>query len=601
MLIRSFATIRYRMVLMFFILLAFNTSCGFQADRPARTLSEIYGHVHGDRPTGKPFASRSPALGQHGMAATVHPLATQVALDILKKGGSAVDAAIAANAALGVVNPIMGGLGGDLFAIVWDPDGKQLYGLNASGRSPKALTYKQMADELGDREQIPMYGPLSVTVPGVVDGWFALHKRFGDRPMKELLAPAIRYGKKGFPVTPVTAHYWQVDGMETMEANSDIIPELKNLRETFSTNGRAPRPGEVFRNPDLAHTLEMVAAGGRDAFYKGAIAETIDRYMRRVGGYLRKEDLAAYSSSWVEPISTTYRGYRVWELPPNVQGPTVLQMLNILEGYDLAGMGHNSADYLHAMIEAKKLAFADRARYYGDPAFTEIPVKQLISQAYADQRRDLIDSARARDRAAPGNVRLRQGDTVYLTVADRDGMMVSLIQSNYMPLGSGLVPDGLGFALQNRGALFSMQQEHPNVYAPGKRPFHTIIPAFVTKEGKPFLSFGVMGGAMQPQGQVQVLSNIIDFGMNVQEAGDAPRWRHNGSSTPTGEVMTGGGTVQLEVGISPEVVKQLRSRGHQVQQGRGFYGGYQAIMWDEQNKVYWGASEMRQDGQAAGF
>ncbi|HET6568020.1 MAG TPA: gamma-glutamyltransferase [Rhodothermales bacterium] len=592
---------RYLITVALAVLLVLSAALAFQNTGGPEPSAYELNLVSGDRPIGEPFATRSPIIAQHGIAATVHPLATQIALETLRQGGNAVDAAIAANAALSVMNPVMCGLGGDLFAIVWDPQTRKLYGLNASGRSPRALTYDIMRQKLGAREQIPLHGPLTLTVPGAVDGWFTLHDRFGSLPMEKILAPAIRYAREGFPVTPVTAHYWQVDGIEGLEADSDISGTLDNLLETFSIDGHAPRAGEVFRNPDLAGTLEQIAEGGRDAFYEGPIAETIDSYMRRIGGYLRKEDLADYHSTWVDPISTEYRGYRVWELPPNSQGAVVLEMLNILEGYDLANMGHNSADYVHVMTEAKKLAFADRSRYYGDPDFGDLPITQLISQDYADQRRSLIDMDHASMQVAPGNVRMEDGDTIYLTVADESGMMVSLIESNFQPLGSGLVPDGLGFVLQDRGALFTMEKGHPDVYAPGKRPFHTIIPAFVTRNGEPFLSFGVMGGDTQPQGQVQILCNIIDFGMNVQEAGDAPRWLHSGSSSPTGLKMANGGTVKLEMGISPEVAQQLRERGHQVERGTGFYGGYQAIMRDAQQEVYWGASEMRQDGQAAGY
>jgi gamma-glutamyltranspeptidase/glutathione hydrolase len=560
-----------------------------------------YEHIAGDRSVGEPFATRSPVMGQNGMAATVHPLATQIALDVIKEGGNAVDGAIAANAALSLMNPVMGGLGGDLYAIVWDPQTEELHGLNASGRSPQDLSYDRLREELGDRTQLPMYGPLTVSVPGAVDGWFELHDRFGETSMEELLAPTIRYSREGFPVTPVTAHAWRVDGIETMEANSDVIGELDNLRETFTIGGDAPEAGEVFRNPDLAGTLEAIASGGREAFYEGDVAETIGKYMDRVGGYLSADDLADHTSTWVEPLSTTYRDHRVYELPPNGQGAAVLQMLNILEGYDLANMKHNSAEYLHRQIEAKKLAFADRARFFADPAFNDLPIDRLLSKEYADERRTLTDRNKALQEVPAADDRLSTGDTVYLTVADSSGMMVSLIQSNFMPLGSGLVPDGSGFVLQNRGALFTLEKEHPNVYAPGKRPFHTIIPAFVTKDGEPFLSFGVMGGPMQPQGHVQVLSNIIDFGMNIQEAGDAPRYRHNGSSQPTGGEMTDGGQVQLEYGISPETLQNLESLGHTVERSGGFFGGYQAIQWDAEAGVYRGASEMRQDGQAGAF
>jgi gamma-glutamyltranspeptidase/glutathione hydrolase len=411
--------------------------------------------------------------------------------------------------------------------------------------------------------------------------------------MADLLQPTIRYARDGVPLPPVIATAFPESASESVL--------LANFYKTYMPDGKALKAGDVFRNPDIAHTLEQIAKGGRDVFYKGAIAETIDAYMREVGGHLRKEDFAAHTGDWVEPVSTTYRGYEVYELPPNGQGIAALQMLNILEGYDLKRMGHNSADYLHVHIEAKKLAFADRARYYADPAFADLPVEELISKAYADERRALIDMNQARQQVDAGATNLSMGDTIYLTVADSDGMMVSLIQSIFYEWGSGLVPDGLGFALQNRGALFTMEKGHPNVYEPGKRPFHTIIPAFMMKDGVPFLSFGLMGGAMQPQGHAQVLSNIIDFGMNVQEAGDAVRYRHTGSSQPTGQVMTDGGLVQLESGIDPAVVEALRRRGHTVVVGEGFFGGYQAIRWDPMQKVYHGASEMRKDGQAAGY
>lgn len=558
-------------------------------------------HGGGDRLLGQPFATRSPVIAQHGMAATSQPLASQVALDILKKGGSAIDAAIAANAALGLMEPTGCGIGGDLFAIVWDPETRKLYGLNASGRSPRGLTLATMKDLLGARTSIPSWGSLPVSVPGAVDGWFALHERFGNLPMNDVLAPAIQYAREGFPVSQVIAAAWQSD-VETLEANQDVIEEFDNFRATFLIDGRAPEESEVFRNPDLAKTYEQIAEGGRDVFYRGAVADVIDAYMRRIGGYLRKEDLAAHTSTWVEPVSVKYRGYDVYELPPNGQGIAALQMLNLLEAYDLAAMGLNSADYLHVQTEAKKLAFEDRARFYADPDFYDVPLDRLLSKTYAKQRGALIRMDKALqqlmilDETAPEG-----GDTVYLTVADARGMMVSLIQSNYLGLGSGLVPDGLGFGFQDRGALFTLEAGHPNVYAPGKRPFHTIIPAFVMKDGAPFLSFGVMGGAMQPQGHVQILANIIDFGMNVQEAGDAARYRHVGSSQPTGEGMTDGGELLVESGVDPEVVEALRRRGHRVRVTRGGYGGYQAILWDARHGVYRGASEMRKDGQVLGY
>lgn len=544
-----------------------------------------------DRLTGRPFATRSEVIAQHGMAATSQPLATQVALDVLKKGGSAVDAAIAANATLGLMEPTGCGIGGDLFAIVWDAKSGRLYGLNASGRSPHELTLEHFRS-LG-LDEIPYFGPLPVSVPGCVDGWFELHKRFGKLPMREVLAPAIAYAREGFPLSEVIAFYWQ-----------SAAPRLKdypNFADTFLPNGRSPGKGEIVRNPDLARTYEILAEQGRDAFYKGDLARTIDKYCQRVGCFLRYRDLAEHASDWVEPVSTSYRGYDVWELPPNGQGIAVLQMLNVLEAFDLHAMGHNSADYLHHLIEAKKIAYEDRAKFYADPAFNQIPVDALISKEYAAERRKLLDPKHASRQIPAGSPRLETGDTVYLTVADKDRNMVSLIQSNYAGFGSGLVPDRLGFALQDRGALFTLKDGHFNTYAPNKRPFHTIIPGFVTKEGRPWLAFGVMGGDMQPQGHVQVLCSLIDFGMNVQEAGDAARFHHVGSSEPTGEVMTDGGEVFLESGIPMEVRRALVRRGHTLRFVSGGFGGYQAILFDEKNDVYVGASESRKDGQAAGY
>lgn len=537
------------------------------------------------------FVTRSEVVAQHGMAATSQPLATQTAVEILRRGGTAVDAAVAANALLGLVEPTGNGIGGDLFAIVWSADDQRLHGLNASGRSPHALTRDEFTTR--DLEFVPHLGPLSVSVPGAVDGWFALHDRFGRLPMSELLAPAARYARDGFPVTEVIAAQWA--------AGAEARSSYPGFAETFLPDGRAPRKGELFRNPALGRTLKLIAEGGRDAFYRGQIAQTIDAYMRTHGGFLRYEDLAVHTSDWVEPVSTDYRGYTVWELPPNGQGIAVLQILNILEGFDIASMGFDSAEYLHLFVESKKLAFEDRARFYADPAFGLIPVEQLISKDYAARRRTLIDPDRAAEMFLPGDPRLETGDTIYLTTADRDGNMVSLIQSNYSGHGSGMTPPTLGFCFQNRGALFNLDADHVNVYEPGKRPFHTIIPAFITKDGQPFMSFGVMGGSMQPQGHVQILVNMIDFGMNTQEAGDAHRIRHTGSSQPTGQRMTNGGTVHLEPGFSPETIDALETKGHVIEVEAGLYGGYQAIRRGEPNGVYFGASESRKDGHAAGF
>jgi gamma-glutamyltranspeptidase/glutathione hydrolase len=533
------------------------------------------------------------------MVATSHPLATQIGLDILKQGGTAVDAAIAANAALGVIEPNNGGIGGDLFAIVWSAKDRKLYGLNASGRSPQGLTYNTLKNVLGNRTQLPLYGPLSVSVPGAVDGWFELHGRFGKLTMQKVLEPSIRYAREGVPVPQVIAYSWQVAARRLGENQADIN-EFANFQKTFLIQGKAPVEGELFRNPDLAATYEKIARGGRDVFYKGSIAEAIDRYARRTGLYLRKADLAAHRNTWITPVSVNYRGYDVFELPPNGQGIAVLQMLNILEGYDLKKLGHNSAEYLHVLVEAKKLAFEDRARYYADPEFAKDSINWLLTKSYAAGRRNLIDPAKASDHLDAGDPALRAGDTVYLTTADEEGNMVSLIQSNMLEFGSGMVPDGLGFVFHNRGTSFNLKPDHANVYAPGKRPFTTIIPGFVLKDGQPFLSFGVMGGAMQPQGHLQVLCNIIDFGMNVQEAGDAARFSHSGSSEPIGTTMLDGGRLALESGIAKEVRARLEKMGHRLAP-TDFFGGYQAIRWDAATKTYWGASEMRKDGQAAGY
>lgn len=544
-----------------------------------------------DRITGVAFATRSEVIAQNGMAATSHPLATQVAIDILKQGGSAVDAAIAANAMLGLVEPVGSGIGGDLFAIVWDADTKKLYGLNASGRSPKSLTLDYF--ERNGITRIPPRGPLPVSVPGCVDGWFQLHGRFGKLPMKKVLAPAIGYGRNGFAVTELIAYHWKI--------NAKLLKKYPNYADVFMPGGKAPAKGEIFRNPYLADTFETIAKGGRDAFYKGHIAKVIAKYVKKNGGFLSYSDLAEHTSQWVQPVSTNYRGYDVWELPPNGQGIAALQMLNILEGYDLRSKGFGSFEYLHLLTESKKLAFEDRAKFYADPDFNKIPVKQLISKEYAVKRRALIDQNKAAKSYPAGNPALEHGDTVYLTVADKAGNMVSLIQSNYRGMGSGMTPDGLGFILQDRGELFTLEKGHFNTYDPGKRPFHTIIPAFVTKDGKPFMSFGVMGGSMQPQGHVQIIVNMIDFDMNLQAAGDAARMRHGGSSQPTGQKMTDGGILYLESGFSQEVVGKLKKSGHVVNKTIGGYGGYQAIMYDAVNKVYYGASESRKDGCAMGY
>lgn len=541
-----------------------------------------------DRITGKHFASRSEVIAQHGMVATSQPLATQVALDVLKSGGNAVDAAIAANAMLGLVEPTGAGIGGDLFAIVWDAKTKQLYGLNASGRSPKSLTMAHFK-ELG-LGRIPSFGPLPVSVPGAVDGWFELHNRFGSVPMAELLAPSIQYARNGFPVSELIAFYFQL--------NKGRIGHYPGFDSTFMPTGDVPKKGEIFRNPNLAATYEKIATGGRDAFYKGDIARITAAFMKEQGGFLDYQDLAQHQSEWVTPVATNYRGYDIWELPPNGQGIAALQILNVMELYDVEGMGFGSEAYIHAFVEAKKIAFEDRARFYSDPAFNKLPVDMLISKDYAKQRHALIDPNKAALRYDAGPY---HGDTIYLTTADKDGNMVSLIQSNYRGMGSGMIPTGLGFVLQNRGELFALEEDHFNAYAPGKRPFHTIIPAFVTYRGQPFMSFGVMGGGAQPQMHAQVIMNFVDFGMNLQEAGDAPRILHSGSSQPTGEDMRDGGYISLENGFSDAVRRGLVQKGHSLREVSGWFGGYQAIMRDPKTGIYYGASESRKDGQAAGY
>ena len=569
----------------------------------------------GDRYSGAPHATRSAVLGLNGMAATSQPLATQIALDVLKEGGSAVDAAIAANAALGLMEPTGNGIGGDLFAIIRDPKTGKLHGLNASGRAPSgqslaALKARIAKTPCGAQDAdgtIPDWGALSVTVPGAVDGWFEMHAKFGRLPMQRVLAPAIRYAQQGFPVSELIAEYW-VRGTASFEtlAKAGVIEEIGNMRRVYMPGGRAPKEGEVFKNPDLALTLIEIAEGGRDAFYKGSLAQAMDGYFRRIGAPHRLSDFAAHTSEWVDPVSVNYRGYDVWELPPNGQGIAALQMLNILEGYDLKAMGRASPDIWHVFVEAKQRA--DRARFYADPAFAKIPLAELLSKDRAARQRATIDMGRAAKTDMPGLAIEGAGkDTIYMTVADKDGMMVSLIQSNYRGMGSGLVPDDgsgrtLGFMFQDRGAQFSLDAKHPNAYAPGKRPFHTIIPAFLTKDGRPLMSFGLMGGAMQPQGHAQIVVNIVDFGMGVQAAGDAARFHHGGSTDPEGGApMTDGGVVEIESGVPQAVAEALRVRGHTVRYAVGPYGGYQAIWRDPDTGVYRGASEMRKDGQAAGY
>jgi len=545
-----------------------------------------------DRVTGATFATRSAVIAPHAMAATSHPLATQIALDTLRRGGTAVDAAIAANAALGLMEPTGNGIGGDLFAMVWDARTRTLHGLNASGRSPRSLSLEWFVEH--GYTSIPRYGPLPVSVPGAVDGWFELHGRFGRLPMKEILQPAIDYARNGHPVPQYIQYLWQLSVKR--------LAEYPGFTEQMTLGGHAPEVGEMWKNPNLANTLERIANEGRDAFYKGEIAHIIGDYMQANGGFLSYEDMAAHESTWVTPESVNYRGYDVWELPPNGQGIAALQMLNILELHDVGAMGFGSADYIHLFLEAKKLVFEDRARFYADPDYMDVSVKRLLSKSYAAERNRLIDMKRAAPTYPHGDpAALRGGDTIYLTTADDEGNMVSLIQSNYRGMGSGMTPPGLGFVLQDRGELFSLKAGQPNTFAPGKRPFHTIIPAFITRDGEPWISFGLMGGDMQPQGHVQIVVNLIDFGMGLQEAGDAPRIYHSGSSEPTGESMQNGGLVALETGFDYAVIRDLVGWGHTLQTDVGNFGGYQAILKDREHGVYFGASESRKDGQAAGY
>lgn len=561
----------------------------------------------GGRPVGASW-SRSPVHAPRGMAATAHPLATQIALDILKAGGSAVDAAIAANAALGLMEPTGNGIGGDLFAIIYDPKSGQLYGLNASGRSPAGQTLDQLKEKLGGATALPQVGHLPVTIPGTVDGWFAMHGRFGALPISEVLAPTIRYAREGHPVAPVVAMYLD-RSLRSYEARMKQTPfDFTNARRTWFASGKAPVAGEMFRNPDLANTLETIAKGGRDAFYKGPLARVMVEYLQRQGSAFTLEDFAAHSSDWVEPACAAYRkGYELCELPPNSQGFAALQMVNILKNVDLAQWQRGSPEVIHFITEAKRLAFADLARFYADPAFAQLP-QDLLSEDYGRARFALIDPVRAASDYGPGVPKIDgPGDTTYLTVADKDGMMVSLIQSNYRGMGGGLVPDGLGFMLQDRGELFSLDPAHPNAYAPAKRPFHTIIPAFVKKDGQPYMTLGLMGGGMQPQGHVQVLINIVDYGMNLQEAGDAARLNHEGGRDPTdgleGAAADPLGTLYVEPGIPAATVAALLAMGHKVEVVSDgiMFGGYQAIARDAETGVYTGATEMRKDGQASGF
>ena len=540
-----------------------------------------------DRITGLEFASRSEVIATNGMAATSHPLATQTAISILKNGGNAIDAAIAANAVLGLVEPTGCGIGGDLFAIIWSADEKKLFGLNSSGPAPKNISINKLKQK--GLEKIPPYGPLPVTVPGAVAGWVSIHKKFGLLEFNKLFNDAINYAENGFPVTELVSYY--------LERSSEIFAAYPNFKDVWMPNGKTPKKGEIFINKNLAENYKEIANTYGKSFYSGKIAENIVNTVNAQGGFFSMSDLNSFEPEWINPVSTNYRGYDVWELPPNGQGIAALQILNILERFDIESMGFGTSEYIHLFTEAKKVVYEDRAKYYADTNFSDIPVEKLISKEYAKERSKLINLKKSSKSFNPGN--LENGDTIYLTVADSFGNMVSLIQSNYRGMGSGVVPDNTGFMLQDRGEMFSLDPNHMNSLMPGKRPFHTIIPAFVTKNDKPFISFGLMGGAMQPQGHAQIIVNLVDFKMNLQEAGDAPRIRHVGSSQPTGEKMLDGGYLSLEKSFDKNEISKLKKMGHKFQYDLGGFGGYQAIMIKD--GVYYGASESRKDGHASGY
>ncbi len=634
---------------------------------PMVTEAEMSAPGPGDRmPSGRAIGTRSAVVAPNAAAATAHPLATQTALDVMKRGGNAVDAAIAANAMLGLVEPTGNGIGGDLFAMVWDPKTQKLYGYNGSGRSPMGATLADMqaaADKYTEGEGIPPFGSAPVTVPGTVDGWFALHDKFGRRPMNMNLEPAIRYAREGAPIPEVIAYYWSRGPMRYEPAfESGMLEEYANAKKTFFDP--VPREGSLFKNPDLANTLERIAYFGRDDFYTGQTARTMDAYFKRIGGHLRFEDFAAHKGEWIEPLCVEYRGeVKLCELGPNTQGVAALQMLQMLERFDLREMGFGSADSIMAQVEAKRLAFVTRGRGYADTAFYNTDIRSFVAPEFAarmagsiDLMRPIVDpytieqeswSKAAREHQckqflktnldarhhAPycydpstfleADKKLEHGDTTYLTVTDKDGMMVSLIQSNYRGMGSGLVADGLGFMFQDRGELFSLDPAHPNVFEPGKRPFHTIIPAFAFKKDmpgcqvratapelacpyEPWLSFGLMGGGMQPQGHVQVILNLVDFDMGLQEAGDAARWEHRGGCEPTDDLNGDAcesdmGVIHLESGIPEETRAELERRGHTVECCSANGGGYQAIMRDFESGAWIAATEMRKDGNADGY
>jgi gamma-glutamyltranspeptidase/glutathione hydrolase len=567
-------------------------------------LAQPYPNVGmGDRITGERFAGRSTVWGSQGAAATAHPIATLIGIDTLRRGGSAIDAAIAINAALGFLEPVANGIGGDAFCLMWDPAQGRVVGFNGSGKSPMGLSL-ETARSRAVNGYLPRYGAVTVNVPGTVDAWWSAHQRYGKLPWADVLLPVAELCERGAPVPQLIAYYLQRNIANFQRPNAGV-EEIVNALSVYAPGGRTPREGEMFRNPDLGRTYRWIAEGGRDAFYDGPIAEHIEAYFRRIGGWMTRADLAAHETEWVTPLMSPYRGVDVYQLGPNTQGLSTLQLLNIAEQFDIAGMGFQSATSIHHQAEAKRLAFEDRARWFSDPAFTDIPVEWLISKAYAAQRAALIRPDRVMDRVFPGDAPT-QGDTTYFSVADADGMMVSWIQSNYRGMGSGLVPDGpdgstLGFMFQDRGELFNLNDGHPNLYQPGKRPFHTIIPGFACRDGQPWMAFGVMGGGMQPQGQAQIVINMVDYGLGPQEAGDAPRWQHYGSSEPTGQPAEGVGVLHLESGVPAETRIGLEAMGWTLGPPDGGFGGYQNVMRQinpDGGWTYGSATEMRKDGLA---
>ena len=573
----------------------------FQADGGGRFERP---DVHaGDRPAGASFASRSAAYGCSGAAGTAHPIATLTAIETLKRGGSAADAAIAANACLGFLEPTSAGMGGDCFAMIWDPTLSKVVSLAGSGRSPKSLSLETVRSRAKDGA-IPAHGAVSVSTPGALDAWWTLHRRYGKLKWAELFQPAIRLCEKGVPVPQIIGYYIGRNLAAFVRPGSGV-EETANAMHTYAPGGQAPGEGDVFRNPDLARTYRMVADGGRDAFYSGPIARTIDAYFKRIGGWLSSEDLRDQHAEWGDPLVTSYRGVEVYAMAANTQGLATLQMLNILENFDLRGMGFQSAASIHAQVEAKRLAYEDRARYYADPHFAQVPIQWLNSKAYAAQRAALIKPDSILTPVYPGQAP-SHGDTTYFTVADAQGMMVSMIQSNFRGMGSGLVADGLGFMFQDRGELFSLTDGHPNLYQPGKRPFQTIIPGFTTRGGRPWMSFGVMGGDMQPQGQAQIVVDRVDYGLDIQAAGDSPRWHHEGSSQSMGEDLAGLGPIgvlRLEAGVPESTRRALIQLGWPMGTSDGGFGRYECIehRMSGADRVYAAASEMRADGMALAY